>query len=169
LQAAQFFYHWLIPSFEPLRLLLGLHYKITRNKNLLKMKLLKIVFLLAFGLSLFTSCKKDKDPVTVPSSQFAGIYVGKYATGNTTPIVFFSFNIKQNGTLDELDETGQVIGTGTWTLNGNTFKATSQYVSPATNVFALIASYDASSKKLTGTWGYGHNDKDGGKWHMTKK
>ena len=133
------------------------------------MKLLKIVFLFALGLGVFTSCKKDKDPVTVPSSQFSGKYEGKYGTGNNTPIVFFSFNIKQNGTLEELDETGQIIGTGIWTLDGNIFEASSHYVSPATNVFALIASYDASSKKLAGTWGYGDNDKDGGKWNMTKK
>ena len=132
------------------------------------MNLLKISFLFAFTLALLSSCKKDKDTATVPPGSFAGKYVGKYGIGNNTPTLYFSFNLKQDGTLDELDESGAVIGKGTWSINGTSFQATSYYVAPATNFFAMTAFYDASLKKLTGTWGYGDNDKDGGKWHMTK-
>ena len=133
------------------------------------MKLFRIVFLFAFLLSVFASCKKDKDPITVPPANAAGKYEGKYGTGNNVPSVFYSFDLKQNGTLDELDEKGEIIGTGTWKITGSSFTASTHYKFPATSFFALTAFHDASAKKLTGTWGYGSNDKDGGKWHMTKK
>lgn len=133
------------------------------------MRILTTVFLSVFFIASITSCSKDKDPVSVPTTEFAGKYVGKYGTGNNTPSVFFSFNLKQNGTLEELDETGEVIGTGAWSISGNTFHGTSHYIFPLTNFFALTANYEASKKKLTGTWGYGNNDKDGGKWYMTKQ
>lgn len=133
------------------------------------MKLLKIVFLFALGLSVFTSCKKDKDTITVPVADIAGKYEGKFGTDNNNPSSFYSFNIKQNGTLEELSSSGEMIGTGTWTLNGNSFRGSYHYIFPATSFFVVTGTYDAHSKKITGTWGYGSNDKDGGKWHMTKK
>lgn len=133
------------------------------------MKVLRILLLLVFGISLFSSCSKSHDPVSVPVSDLSGKYEGKFGTGTNSPSSFFGFNIKQNGTLEEISSSGEVIGTGTWTITGNNFTGSYHYIFPATSFFKVAGTYDASSKKISGTWGYGSSDKDGGKWFMTKQ
>lgn len=135
------------------------------------MKQLKFFLALFIGALLFTSCKKDKDDDTKapPMPDIPGVYIGKYGTGNNTPSSFYSFNIKGDGTIQEINSSGLVVGTGTWTLNGKTFRASYHYTMPATAFFVASATYDPITKKLAGTWGYGSSDNDGGKWHMTKQ
>jgi len=133
------------------------------------MKRLKFLFLFVLGISLFSACKKDNPGPPVTSSGIAGIYEGKYGLGSGTPVVFFSFNLKPDGILEELDETGAIIGKGIWTITGNTFYATSNYVPPSNNKYAIKATYNGATKKLSGTWGYVNNDANGGTWYMTKK
>lgn len=133
------------------------------------MKRLQFLFLFVLCIGLFSACKKDEVEQPVTSSGVAGLYEGKYGLGSGSSVVFFSFNLKPDGVLEELDETGAIIGKGIWTITGKNFYGTSNYLPPATNKFAVKATYDATAKKLTGTWGYGNNDANGGNWHMTKK
>lgn len=133
------------------------------------MKLLQWILPSLFGLFLLTSCKKDKAQVNISATEVAGVYIGKYGTGNNNPSSFYGFNLSANGNMQEINSGGEVIGTGTWTINGTTFRATYHYTFPATAFFVATGMYDPSTKKITGTWGYGNSDSDGGKWHMTKK
>ena len=129
---------------------------------------LKISLLLALLVTGIFSCKKD-DPASTPALAIVSIYEGKYGTGNNDPSAYFSFNVKADGTLEELNSVGAVIGTGTWSISGSIFQGTYQYLPPFTSSFKVSAQYEASTKKLTGTWGYGTSNSDGGKWYMNKK
>lgn len=133
------------------------------------MKRLQFIFLFVLSTVLFTACKKDKNDPEVSSGEVAATYEGKFGTGNNSPSSFFSFNVKPDGVLEELNSSGSVKGKGIWTISGNTFQGTTHDLFPVTNFYSYRATYDAATKKLTGTWGYGNNETDGGQWHMTKK
>ncbi|HVF81635.1 MAG TPA: hypothetical protein VM884_06860 [Flavisolibacter sp.] len=133
------------------------------------MKSLKIFFFFALITNVFLACKKDKPDVVLSKAEVAGIYEGKFGTGANNPSSFYSFNLKEDGTMVELGNTGAVKGTGTWTLKGNTVTATHKYTFPANAFFISTGTYEAGERKITGTWGYGSSDNDGGKWYMTKK
>lgn len=133
------------------------------------MKKFKNLFLFLLASLVLISCKKDTNPPTNPNT-IAGTYEGKFGTGDNTPSSFFSFNIKPNGILEEISNTGEVLGTGIWTISGSTFQGSYDYNEPSNNSYSVKATYDASAKNLTnGTWGYGNNETNGGKWNMTKK
>lgn len=133
------------------------------------MKIVKIIFLSILSIGFFAACKKNKDDIQIPVAEVAGMYEGKYGTGNNTPSTFYSFNLKADGTMEELASDGEVKGTGTWGMSGNTFTANHKYTFPANAFFVSTGTYDASAKKITGTWGYGSSNSDGGKWYMVKK
>ena len=134
------------------------------------MKQLKFLFVLVLGITLFASCNKDKDDVvSIPATELTGVLEGKYGTGTNTPSSFYSFNLKADGTMQELNSAGEINGTGTWTITGTTFRATHHYLFPANAFFVTTGTYNTATKTITGTWGYGSNDSDGGKWYMTKK
>lgn len=133
------------------------------------MKHLQFIFLFVLGATVFTACKKEKNEPQVSSGDVAATYEGKYGTGNNTPTAFFSFNAKADGVLEELTNTGSLKGKGVWSISGNTFQGTTHDIFPVTNFYSYRATYDAATKKLTGTWGYGNSETDGGQWYMTKK
>jgi hypothetical protein len=120
----------------------------------------------------FTSCSKNSDDVQPPASTsqtVAGKWVGTYGFGNDAPTIYFAFNIKANGTIEELNKSGQSKGSGTWSLNGNAFTAKYTWVAPYNTVFSVAATYNAATKKLTGTWGYDNSSTDGGLWEQTQQ
>lgn len=132
------------------------------------MKRLQFLFLFVMSCGLFTACKKDKDPINIPASMIEGAYKGKYGTGSNNPSSFYSFNLKTNGILEEVNNTGTVVGTGTWSISGETFKAKYLTTLPAAS-YSVKATFDVATDKLTGTWGYGNSETDGGKWFMEKQ
>eukprot|EP01035_Chromulina_nebulosa_P058173 gene58173-79673_t len=118
------------------------------------MKKFKNLFLFLLASLVLISCKKDTNTLTSPHT-IAGIYEGKFGTGNNTPASFYSFNIKPNGILEEISNTGEVLGTGIWTISGSTFQGSYDYDEPSNNSYSVKATYNASAKNLTnGTWGY---------------
>lgn len=123
--------------------------------------------------TLFVACKKDNDtpvePNGTPGEFSAGVWQGKYGFGNETPNVTYIFNIKAGGVIEELNSQGNSKGDGTWALNGTTFTAQYQWKSPYFTKYKVVATYDKTTGKLTGTWGYDNSTTDGGKWNMTKK
>ncbi len=135
------------------------------------MKLFKFLLIAFLSAALFTACNKDKDDtvINIPASELTGVFEGKFGTGSNNPSSFYSFNIKADGTMEELGSGGTVNGTGTWTITGNVFRATHHYTFPATSFFVTTGVYDPATKTISGTWGYGSSDSDGGKWYMTKK
>lgn len=132
------------------------------------MNALKFIFLFAIGFHLFLSCKKGNDQPVI-ANDISGVYEGKFGTGTNNPSSFWSFRLKANGELEELSSDGTLTGKGTWTLDGTTMQASYHYLFPLTSFFSVTATYDASTKRFSGTWGYGSSNIDGGKWYMTKK
>ena len=82
------------------------------------MKLLKIYSLLLFNMLLLLSGCKDNDPVSPSATSIDGIWEGKYGNGSTVPDWYMGFQIDANGVIHELNEDGDLIGKGVWTLSG---------------------------------------------------
>jgi hypothetical protein len=120
--------------------------------------------------TLFVACKKDSgSPAPVPTNSIEGVWQGKYGYGNEAPSISYIFNIKPGGVIEELNASGNSKGSGTWTLVGTTFTAKYQWKAPLLTIFSVTSTFDKSTSKLTGLWGYDNNNSNGGKWTMTKK
>jgi hypothetical protein len=135
------------------------------------MKFMKFsVMALTMAITFF-SCKKDSDSVAknTPTPGIEGKWIGKYGFGNETPGIFYSFNIKPGGVIEELNKSGYSKGSGTWNLNGTTFTATYQWGAPYYSFYSVSATYNEATHKLTGTWGYDNSATDGGLWEQTKQ
>lgn len=130
------------------------------------MKFLKIACVTLVMFLVFACSKSNDKPAAAASIE--GIWAGKYGTGNNKPSSFYSFNIKSNGVIEELDANGAVIGTGTWKLENKILSATYKYLSPSTSKFSVLGAFNAEQGKILGNWGYGTSVTDGGTWEMTK-
>lgn len=132
------------------------------------MRVLKIALIALFTSGIFVACKKEKtEKPENPAQSIEGTWVGKYGFGNDAPSIYFSLKFKSGGVIEEIGSSGEVKGTGTWEMTGNTITAHYSYVSNQ-NSFSLVAAFDASTGKLLGNWGYGSSATDGGLWEMTK-
>lgn len=131
---------------------------------------MKLIKFLAAGLlmvALFTACSKDKDVPTTPAFSIVGQWEGKLGTGAAIPTSFFKINVKADGKLDRINSDGEITGSGTWTVEGSTFKA--HYVSNMNGVeIDMTATIDKLMNKLTGgTWENSGNNS--GTWYASKK
>jgi hypothetical protein len=125
-----------------------------------------ILFVAAlFMLLIFLSCKKDTDSVL----PVEGNWVGLYGNDNEVPSIFYKLNIKHGGVIEELNASGDVKGSGNWTLKGNNFTAHYQWKAPHNTFFTITARIDPNSNKLVGTWGFDNSATDGGKWEAIKE
>ncbi|MHA4843152.1 hypothetical protein ACX0G7_03255 [Flavitalea antarctica] len=132
------------------------------------MKFLKITMLsCAFVLMLASCSKKSSDDSTPVSNSIEGAWSGSSVTESTNTKSFYSFDIRPNGVLNRLDETGAVVGTGIWSMNNNIFEGT--YKNANTAKFSVIGSYNKTVAKILGNWGYGNSVTNGGTWEMTRK
>lgn len=134
------------------------------------MKALKLSLLVLFTSLFFINCKKDNDSPSnsgTPSSSITGVWEGKYGTGSNNPSTFYSFAIKAGGVLQELDQAGQVKGTGTWKLENNIISGS--YTYPSGLKYSILGAFDPAKKQIVGDWGYGSNATNGGLWDMDKK
>ena len=132
------------------------------------MKILKIALIALFVSGLFVACSKDKKENPSESS-IIGKWEGKYGFDNDNPSIYYSLNFKSSGVIEEMNSTGQVIGSGTWQMSGNTITAHYAWYPPSTATFSIVAAYDGSHGKLLGNWGYDASATDGGLWEMTKQ
>lgn len=134
------------------------------------MKALKIVAAVLFFSAIFTACKKESTSSPSSNTNITGTWEGKYGYDNDDSQFFYSFKIKADGTMEELDFSGDQIGEGTWTLNGNTFTATHHFMPPYNKTFISTATFDPVAKKLKdGTWKYSDKPVNEGKWYMLKQ
>lgn len=129
-------------------------------------KYLVVSLLIGTAFFSFSSCKKNSDNINHP---LEGKWVGSYGFGNETPHAFFSFNIKPGGVIEELSQSGESKGDGTWSINGTTFSATYQWDAPLNTIYSVVAVYDASKGKLTGSWGYNSSSTNGGFWEQSRQ
>ena len=142
--------------------------KLVKNYSLIFLKSIAMVMLAAFT---FASCKKDKDDTVVPP---ASSMVGKWGgvlTINGAPVSILNMVIKQNGTLEVNNTAGDKIADGTWQLGGSagaTF--TCNYITNSANPlkYNLLGNLDTPIK-MTGAYGTGSSQVNGGFWNMNKQ
>jgi hypothetical protein len=132
--------------------------------------------LLIISLTLFASCKKDDvkpssngTPVTPPqlTGPVTGRWIGTGGYDLASTGFYYSLNVKSNGTIEEINASNVVKGTGTWTLNGTLFHASYHPVYSSTNTI-VVAVFDSVQKKLDGTWHYENNPSFYGNFIMSK-
>ena len=127
-----------------------------------------IIILVTFmSIAGLPSCKKEHANKNL--STIEGKWVGSYvndASGNT---FYYSFNIKPGGIIEELNSSGQLVGSGNWELSNDILSAYYNYLPPSNSSYSVIGAFDKNSGKLAGDWGYGNNATNGGTWEMTKQ
>lgn len=119
-------------------------------------------------MTVLSLCKKYQ-PNYASSLALQGTYAGKYGYENEHPSVFYSFILKANGILEEINPAGQVIGKGSWSVNGNKVYGIYYYEIPFNAFYSVVADMNLHNKQFSGTWGYGKNESNGGTWIMAKK
>jgi hypothetical protein len=121
--------------------------------------------------SALVACHKDSDSTPAPkASGIEGKYVGKYGFDSETPNEDFIINVKAGGVFQEIgSHSGAPTGQGTWQLNGNKLTANYKMLFSPYNEYSVSLNYDASAKKLIGTWGFDGSATDGGKVDVTKQ
>ena len=132
-------------------------------------RFLKIMTIMLLAGITFVSCNKDNDDVEKPTTA-EGLYSGKYGFGNDVPDNDYKLNFKAGGVLQEIGiSSGSVTGQGTWQMNGNTITGKYTMLFSPFNVYSVSGTFDAATKKITGTWGYDNSATDGGKMEMTRQ
>jgi hypothetical protein len=132
------------------------------------MKSIKIA-IIAFVLALVSvSCSKSSDSPAAAPVSVDGVWVGKFGTDNSKPTVFFSLNFKAGGVLEEIAQTGEVKGKGTWKLDNNIIYGSYAYTAAPNSKYSIIGAFDSKKGQILGNWGYGTSSTNGGLWEMTK-
>lgn len=139
-----------------------------KNYSLILFKCMVMVMLAAFT---FASCKKDKDDTVVsPASPMAGKWVG-ILTANGAPVGYLNMVIKQNGTVEAMNSAGDKIAGGTWQLGGSagvTFTCSYTTIAATPQTYNLLGTLDTPTK-MTGAFGMGSSQVNGGFWSMSKQ
>ncbi|MBC7902969.1 MAG: hypothetical protein H7Y27_06085 [Gemmatimonadaceae bacterium] len=116
----------------------------------------------------FASCSKSKEQKPGPAATIEGVWTGKFSVLSDPYNGQFSFRFKAGGILERLDANGTKIGDGTWEFYNDNKSITGKYSVIGGSSFAIIANFDKANSKLTGTWGTGTSDYNGGYWYMNK-
>ncbi|HLF64087.1 MAG TPA: hypothetical protein VI603_10050 [Saprospiraceae bacterium] len=132
-------------------------------------QIFKSILVLLVISSAFVACKKDDVTINQGPTTIVGKWVGEYGYDTESPSHYYCFNIKTNGTVQELKKSGEVLGSGTWQLVGDVFTATVTWDPPYSSTFDVTATFDQDAGTLTGVWGYAPSDSDGGEWYMNKQ
>jgi hypothetical protein len=82
--------------------------------------------------------------------------------------VYLSFNIQSKGKLEISDAQKKQIGSGTWTLSDNNFKA-AYTIWTSKNIYFFKGVLSESPANLAGTWGYSSNSYSAGNWSMIRE
>lgn len=132
-------------------------------------QIFKSALVLLVVSSIFVSCKKDDVAINQGPTTIVGKWVGEYGYDSEDPSHYYCFNIKSDGTIQELRKSGDVLGSGTWTLVGSAFNATITWDPPYSSIFMVTAYFDENTGELYGAWGYEPSDTDGGEWYLNKQ
>jgi len=121
---------------------------------------LKSSVLLLVTVCTFASCKKDKE-VAGNETSIEGKWSGNKGFDNEVPANDLHISIKTGGIIEETNTTGAVKGSGTWTLNGTVFTAHYQFKAPLNTVYTFKGTFNKTTGKINGTWGFDNDDNDG--------
>lgn len=119
--------------------------------------------ILSLAAGLFNACNKDDNT----NNAIAGIWQGKWGSGGQDPVYFLQFNLENDGQLQRLNEQGQVIATGTWTLNGIEFECTYTHTADG-QIHKIGGLYTDFDQTIMGTWGYSPSKANGGNIALKK-
>ena len=113
----------------------------------------------------FASCKKDKAET---NNNIVGTWQGQWGNGGNDPQYFIKFEIKSNGEISRINEQGEVIANGTWTLNGVQFDCTYTQMSDGQThkIGGLYTDFDGV---IIGTWGFSPSKTNGGQVELEKQ
>jgi hypothetical protein len=116
------------------------------------------------------SCSKSD--ATVAASTPEGNWVGN-RSGIGGPSHYFSINFKSGGSavINEFNATTPDVANGSWSLVGDSVKASFTYVPGATytGTYSLAAKYSATVNTLDGTIGAGSSTVGAGMFTVTKQ
>ena len=129
---------------------------------------MKRVILVALLAATFFACKKDDINKVASTPSLSGIWEGKWGDVGEAPTNFIKFEFKANGTMARLNEQGQVIANGTWTVNGINFECVYTHTSDgqAHKIGGLYTDFEG---EITGTWGYSPSKANGGTIDLKKQ
>lgn len=120
---------------------------------------------------LISSCSKD-DTTTTTNSNPTGTWsgTGQYGTSGGVPTYAFTLNFKANGTVDITgnNSTAIDVATGTWTMVGDSVRATYIYIS-STAQYTLSGKFSAGSNVMAGTIGLSPNTTGVGLFSVTRQ
>ncbi|HEY0678894.1 MAG TPA: hypothetical protein VGD17_11450 [Chitinophagaceae bacterium] len=132
------------------------------------MRFVQFAIMIMLASATLLACKKDKASST-SNAAIEGKWMGKYGFDNETPAIFYGFNIKPGGVLEEFGESGMKIAQGTWKLENNIFTGNTVSLLGSNNEYSVIAAFNEAKGELLGNWGYDESATDGGTFTMKKQ
>ena len=123
---------------------------------------------LALAILSLASCKKETEVLAAPGIE--GTWVGEYEGGLYSSPKFFSFIIKNDGTLivKSGDPNAPLTGTGTWSLTDTEFRSVYQYEGQLSK-WNVAAKADIEKGEMSGAYGAGETDADDGTFYLTRQ
>lgn len=106
-------------------------------------------------------------PVGAGESLFKGYWKGKYGTGTSLPTYDYTMVLEEDGKFTVASNStifGSSPATGTYTISGNIFKGTYMYLFGGQ--YSCKGTFNAATKRITGTWGYGTSVVNGGGFYL---
>ena len=134
------------------------------------MKFLKHLTYVLLLSTAFLACKKDKASSENPAAtKFYGKWVGSFGFDEDVTGYFFSVNVKPDGVFQELNSSSVAKGEGTWKIEGNILRGNYKMKFSPFNEYTVLATINASTGKMEGSWGYDGDGTDGGKILLEKQ
>jgi hypothetical protein len=129
------------------------------------MKTIRVMLAALLLTGSMIACKKDN--VAIDKS-IAGTYQGKWGDVGGPVHTYFKLQLKSDGKLVRLNESGAVTANGTYTISGIKFEGSYTHTSNGEthSVAGLYTDFDGV---ITGTWGYGGSKANGGVFEIKKQ
>jgi hypothetical protein len=109
--------------------------------------------------------KRPNTVITI-NPAITGTWKGTWGYAENSTTNFLSYQLNNDGSMLLLSQVGATEARGTYTFANNILTASYSYLGGG--AYSSSGVYDASTGKLTGTWGRNSSATDGGKWVLTK-
>ena len=126
-----------------------------------------LILVVAVAVTAISCSKSSNDDTPTTSNSIDGVWQGSLVTESSKITSFYAFDIKPNGVLHRLNEAGNIVGTGIWSIDNNIFNGT--YKTESNTKYSVIGSYNKGIDKILGNWGFNNSVTNGGTWEMMKK
>ncbi len=127
------------------------------------------LILLGFTAIFFTAgCSKSD---TAIATSVEGKWVGNSTSGIGGPVYYLALNFKTAGvvTVEANNSAAPDLASGTWSLVGDSVRATFTYTAGTMSTFSLAGKYSSNSNVMTGTIGNGASSSGTGTFSVTKQ